>query len=76
MGCHAILQGIALTEGWNLRLLHWQTGSSAPRHLGSASLPLVTAAPYFVLCSIVVKLRVGHSDFNSVCEIGVFCFVK
>ena len=30
MGCHALLQGIFLTQGWNpspLRLLHWQAGS-------------------------------------------------
>ena len=64
------------TQEWNPRLLHWQTGSLPLRHLGSPLLPLVTAAFYIVLCSIVVKLRVGHSDFNSVCEIGVFCFVK
>ena len=30
-GCHALLQGILLTQGLNLRilcLLHWKTGSS------------------------------------------------
>ena len=24
MGCHFLLQGIFLTQGWNLPLLHWQ----------------------------------------------------
>ena len=31
-GCHALLQGIFPTQGWNqslLCLLHWQVGSSA-----------------------------------------------
>jgi len=30
VGCHALLQGICPTQGWNLRLsclLHWQAGS-------------------------------------------------
>ena len=27
MGCYALLQGIFLTQGLNLRLLHWQVGS-------------------------------------------------
>ena len=44
MGCQALLQGIFLTQGLNLRFLcflHWQTGSlplappGKPRHLGT-----------------------------------------
>ena len=27
-GCHFLLQGIFLTQGLNLRLLHWQVDSS------------------------------------------------
>ena len=34
MGCHALLQGIFLTQGSNLHLLHWQAGM---HHLGSPS---------------------------------------
>ena len=33
MGCHALLQGVFLTQGQNLhlsRLLHWQAGSLPP----------------------------------------------
>ena len=44
LGCHALLQGIFLTQGWNpcLRyLLHQQAGSSPLRHLGS---------PYHCVC--------------------------
>ena len=34
VGCHALLQGIFLTQGLNPRLLHWQAGSSPLSHLG------------------------------------------
>ena len=27
VGCHALLQGIFLTQGWNPHLIHWQVGS-------------------------------------------------
>ena len=27
VGCHALLQGMFLTQGSNLHLLHWQAGS-------------------------------------------------
>ena len=32
MGCHFLLQGIFLTQGLNLCLLHWQVGSLPPSH--------------------------------------------
>ena len=35
MGCHFLLQGIFLSKGWNLRLPHWQAGSSLLSHQGS-----------------------------------------
>ena len=38
VGCHALLQGVFLTQGSNLRLLHllhWQPGSSPLTPLGS-----------------------------------------
>ena len=38
VGCHALLQGIFLTQGSNLhlwRLLHWQVDSLPLSHLGS-----------------------------------------
>ena len=34
-GCHALLQGIFLTQGLNLCLLHWQVNSLPLSHLGS-----------------------------------------
>ena len=35
VGCHALLQGIFLTQRWNLHLLHWQADSLPLSHLGS-----------------------------------------
>ena len=38
VGCHFLLQGIFLTQGWNphlLRLLHWQEDSFTPEPPGS-----------------------------------------
>ena len=39
VGCHSLLQGIFLTQGWNphlLCLLHWQATSLPLSHLGSS----------------------------------------
>ena len=44
-GCHFLLQGIFLTQGWNLSLLHWQADYLPLHHLGS---PI-----YDVICFIV-----------------------
>ena len=33
VGCHFLLQGIFLTQGLNLSLLHWQTDSLPLSHL-------------------------------------------
>ena len=35
MGCHFLLQGTFLTQGSNLRLLHWQADSLPLSHVGS-----------------------------------------
>ena len=35
MGCHFLLQGILLTQGSNLHLLHWQVDSLPQSHLGT-----------------------------------------
>ena len=38
VGCHCLLQGIFLTQGSNLCLLHWHAGSFPLSHLGSPSM--------------------------------------
>ena len=37
VGCHFLLQGIFLTQGWNQCLLHWQADSLPLSHQGSLS---------------------------------------
>ena len=39
VGCHFLLQGIFLTQGLYLHLLHWQVGSSLLSHLVKESIP-------------------------------------
>ena len=34
LGCHFLLQGIFLCQGWNLHLLYWQAGSLPLSHPG------------------------------------------
>ena len=41
VGCHFLLQGIFLTQGSNLRLLHWQVDSFPVSHQGSLFQPCV-----------------------------------
>ena len=41
VGCHFLLQGIFLTQGWNLSLLHWQVGSLLLHHLGNSVKDLI-----------------------------------
>ena len=40
VGCHALLQGIFLTQGLNSGLLHWQVDSLPLSHQGNPLLPL------------------------------------
>ena len=44
-GCHFLLRGKFLIQGWNLYLLHWQAGSLPLSHQGS---PVFTPTIYFL----------------------------
>ena len=50
VGCHFLLQGFFLTQGSNLRLLHWQADSLLLSHEGS---PLAGAAYSLQQCLIL-----------------------
>ena len=50
VGCHFLFQGIFLTQGLNLGLLHWQADSLPLSHQGSPS--SITACTVFS-CSVV-----------------------
>ena len=45
MGCHFLLQGIFLTQGWNPHLLHWQADSLPLSQLGSPCPSSLTQEP-------------------------------
>ena len=70
VGCHALLQGIFLTQGLNLYLLcllHWQAGSlPLARHLGSPTLLSVsqyTLSPSSLVGCFVVQLKEDSTNF-------------
>ena len=46
VGCHALLQGLFLTQEQNLSLLCWQADSLSPSHLGS-----------HILCQMVLNVK-------------------
>ena len=51
MGCHFLLQGIFLTQGWNSCLLHWQAGSLPLSHQGSPAAVCSWVYSFSLLCS-------------------------
>ena len=50
MGCHVLLQGIFLTQGSNLSLLHWQVDSLPLSHQGSREEVIAAAAKSLQSC--------------------------
>ena len=46
LGCHFLLQGIFLTQGLNLCLLHWQMNSLPLSYLGS--LPIISSSSFLL----------------------------
>ena len=55
VGCHARLQGIFLTQGSNLRLLHWQADSLPVSHLGQSFLHILTL--FFLMTALWSRLE-------------------
>ena len=67
VGCHALLQGIFLTQGLSLCLLHWQAGSfPLARHLRSPTLLSTlqcTLSPSSLVSCFVVQLKEDSTNF-------------
>ena len=64
VSCHALLQGIFLTQWSNLHLLcllHWQAGSLPLSHLGSP-----------IICILFFKFSVNHIGFLKCCFLLYF----
>ena len=81
VGCHFLILGIFPTQGWNLRLLHWQADSLPLCHLGRPN-QLVqatcvsSACDPLVIFSSFVKLATFHSFFFSSLEFGAFSLLQ
>ena len=64
VGCHFLLQGTFSTQGWNPRLLHWQTNSSPLAPPGKPSLLLLTSHRQLFESLLLLYARVflGNSE--------------
>ena len=59
MGCHFLLQGIFLSQGLNLSLLHWQADSLPLSHQGSpvCALGNSNCQNFYVMGKIILGLK-------------------
>ena len=62
-GYHFLLQGIFLTQRWNLCLLHWQADSLLLSHQGSAS--LTTQPPKLGFQGTLLTLPSTHTQLTT-----------
>ena len=68
VGCHSLLQGTFLTQGWDPCLLHWQVGSLFLSHWGSPVDRIVS--------TLVMMVGPGLGNLTVlICweETGLFC---
>ena len=52
VGCHFLLQGIFLTQGLNLHLLHWQADALPLSHQGSSPRLLSTKLAILIFLNV------------------------
>ena len=71
-GCHFLLQGIFLSQGLNLGLLHWQVDSLPLSHQGN---PLHVHLGNFQLCDQLMVCRAGYSS-DTFAIVRLFCGVS
>ena len=63
VGCHFLLQGIFPTQGLNqnlLHLLHWQSDSLPPSHLGSPNYPVLIVWLFSCVWLFATPWTVAH----------------
>ena len=67
VGCHALLQGIFLTQGWNLHLLcllHWKAGSLPLVAFGKSLIPIsIFLLSVYLSRSIYLAINLFTSSF-------------
>ena len=76
--CHFLLQGIFLTQEWNLHLLHWQADSLPLSHLGSPQSHLILN--YSICCLGDSHCQAKVSGLGRAClsqrKILVSCIIR
>ena len=69
VGCHFLLQGIFLMQGFNPRLLHWQVNSLPLSHQGSPPDPVTFHESYTFCSPSLLSCKMGLP--KSICEATV-----
>ena len=70
MGCRFLLQGIFLTQGWSLGLLHWQVSSSPLSHQESPTTAAVAITSLngtdetITYCTLTMNLALERRDLS------------
>ena len=62
VGCHALLQGIFLMQGWNLHLLHWKRILHPLSYVGNSVIVM-----YALYISVFIALETKIEKFKYVC---------
>ena len=71
MGCNFLLQGIFLTQGWNLRLQHWQVDSLPLSHQRSL---IVSFSSLLIVVMVDLKEQFLLTSFFSFAWTTLLCF--
>ena len=77
VGCHFLLQGIFLTQGSNLHLLHWQVESLPVNYLGSPLFllffPLFSQSLWHMydVCRENLGERKREMEKKALCDTGI-----
>ena len=75
MGCHFLLQGIVLTQGWNLGLLHWQADSLQSEPPGKPTLGNVVISNLSKNNAIIVCQTLTHINYIQTMN-GIYLYFK
>ena len=71
MACHFLLQGIFLTQGWNLRLQHWQVDSLPLSH---QRILIVSFSSLLIVVIVDSKEQILLTSFFSFVWTILLCF--
>ena len=72
VGCHALLQGIFLTQGLNLGLLHWQAGSLPLAPRGKPVLYVIYSQSFTIMIYMLLNSKYLFPAQNSLFKCCIY----